>query len=373
MESLAGQRVAFTGELASMTRQEASRLVRTHGGRALGRISRAVTILVVGQEGWPLRGDGRLSIKLKRARALQQRGHGIHILAEGEFLARLGRGDQLDSVRRLCTTAEVSRLLEIPGSLIRRWLRAGLIEPAEARDGVSYFDFFQVAALRTLWSLTRKGVSTARLRRSLASLRAWLNEPLTHLVTLDQANEVLVRLDKGELADARGQLHLDFAPPDTERDAVVELNPQSAWDWFQQGCEEEEAGRLREAAEAYRQALLVGGPDADASFNLANVLFELGDAARAAERLWQVVELEPTYAEAWNNLGVVLASLGARQDGLAAFERAIRLQPAYADAHYNLADELDRAGRRREALPHWKLFLQSETHGPRADFARSRS
>ena len=51
---LSGECVAFTGTLASMIHREASALVETYGGRAVHSMSGVVTMLVVGEEGWPL-------------------------------------------------------------------------------------------------------------------------------------------------------------------------------------------------------------------------------------------------------------------------------------------------------------------------------
>ena len=57
--ALAGERVAFTGTLASMTHREShiTRVVE-HGGNAGEHVSRQTTMLVIGEEGWPLEPDG---------------------------------------------------------------------------------------------------------------------------------------------------------------------------------------------------------------------------------------------------------------------------------------------------------------------------
>src|ERR1051326_2765029 len=96
---LAGQRVAFTGALASMTRSEGIKLVRLHGGQFTVLVNRRTTMLVVGQDGWPLQADGRLTNKLRRARALQlggckgparRAGPTIRIISEDDWLTHLG-------------------------------------------------------------------------------------------------------------------------------------------------------------------------------------------------------------------------------------------------------------------------------------------
>jgi tetratricopeptide (TPR) repeat protein len=244
--------------------------------------------------------------------------------------------------------------LKIPGDRVRRWLTAGLIRAVETVDGVSYFDYAQVVSARTLSDLTHAGVSCDRLRQSIEQLRTWMknvDEPLVQLAVMEQNGELLVRLKDG-LADPTGQRRLDFHSVD---ETVSLSQPEAtAVQWFELGGEEEDAGRFRAAAAAYRQALVVGGAGAVACFNLANCLYALGQKERAAERYSQAAEMDTTFAEAWNNLGVLHVELGNRGEAVSAFERALAANPAYVDAHYNLADLLDEEGDTGGAAAHGK-------------------
>ena len=60
--------MAFTGTLASMTHAQAADLVARHGGSAGEHVTRQTSLLVVGEEGWPLEEDGQPSVKLLQAR-----------------------------------------------------------------------------------------------------------------------------------------------------------------------------------------------------------------------------------------------------------------------------------------------------------------
>jgi tetratricopeptide (TPR) repeat protein len=369
---LKGKQVAFTGRLASMTRKEAAKLVRDFGGRLVPQVNGTTSFLIVGHEGWPLRKDGRLSRKLQKAHLLQGRGHAVSVLSEEDLLARLGLEARRADVRRLHSAVDLSELLGVPGNRLRAWMNAGLIHPVESRHGIAYFDFRQVAGARTLCDLIKAGVSSERIRRSLDHLQRWtgiIDEPMSQLAILEKDGALLVRVGDA-LADPTGQLLLDFGEELAEQSVEFPAEGLSADQWFDLGCRHEDAGRLREAEGAYRQALLAGGPDAVCCFNLANVLYALDRKPEAAERLHQAVELEPQDAAAWYNLGKVLRSIKRFQEAKAAFEGAVQL--GYPDAHYDLADLLDELGEHEEARRHWQAYLQQDQHSRWARYARSR-
>jgi tetratricopeptide (TPR) repeat protein len=301
-------------------------------------------------------------------------------MSEEQFLSALGLEAHRDSVRRLYTTPTLCELLGVAPGRIRAWVKAGLIRPAETRQGVWHFDFRQVSAAKTVCDLARSGVTVARLRHSVEQLRAWLPEaeaPLQQLSLLEDGR-VLVRLEDGELAEADGQLRIDFeqpapAPAEPAHGPMrLHSGPSTAAQWYEQAVGQEAAGYLADAVESYRQALLLGGPDADVCFDLAHALAAMGKRERAAERYAQAVELRPKFADAWNNLGAVLAELGHPDDACEAFRRAIEIDPHDARAHYNLADTLDEMGFPAEAAPHWDAYLKQDRTSDWARHARSR-
>ena len=87
---LQGERLAFTGTLASMTHRQAAELTEQHGGAATSDVSRQTTMLVVGEEGWPLESDGQPSLKWQHANELVQEGLPLRILNESDWLYLLG-------------------------------------------------------------------------------------------------------------------------------------------------------------------------------------------------------------------------------------------------------------------------------------------
>ena len=87
---LQGERVAFTGTLTSMTHKEAFEHVVAHGGIPARHVSGQTTVLVVGDEGWPLENDGRASTKFLEARQRISNREAIRILDESEWLHAIG-------------------------------------------------------------------------------------------------------------------------------------------------------------------------------------------------------------------------------------------------------------------------------------------
>lgn len=366
--TLSGKVIAITGKLASMTREEAVRLIEHAGGRYVAIPGADTHWLVVGIEGWPLRRDGKPTRSLERAHELERDGHSIRVLGEPEFLAAAGRPERGEDLTRLYTTEQLGRILDVPAVVIRRWVRHGLIRPRRVVRRLCWFDFREVASAKNLQQLLDAGITTARIRQSLEQLEARLPDArfsLSQLENLERKGPLVVRLDDHTLTEPTGQLRFSFAderpevlhtPPSVRRDRF-DTDARPAQEWFAAGVRAEDEGDPESAADAYQQALLQGGPQPETCFNLGNVLHVLGRTSEAVQRYLVAVELDPEYVEAWNNLGNALCELGRHDDAISAYRRAIRAEPAYADAHFNLAETLHSLGRFAEARPHWEAYL----------------
>ncbi len=69
----------------------------------------------------------------------------------------------------------------------------------------------------------------------------------------------------------------------------------------------EDEGHLEQAAELCRTVLAASGPNPEVCFQLAELLYRLGDMSAARERYYMAIELDEDYVEARANLGCVLA------------------------------------------------------------------
>ena len=407
---LRDREVAFAGRLASMTRQEAGARVAAAGGRVVRQPGANTAYLVVGHGGWPLRADGRPSGNMARARRLKEQSAPLSIVSETAFLQLLGLTDKVEDLQRLFTTAQLSRILEVPAPEIRSWMRRKLIRPAKVARRLAWFDFREVALARTLHALTRAGISAARIGRSIRELAQWLPDAqgahaeamLTQLETSAHSPILSVRLRDGRLADPVGQLLLDFhreaadvshgtgairsftAPPAAERPAAAERTRRAAAPAPESelvrdlaavlgmaadgtpapedppargGAAEAEAGRVLDfsvAAEAWAGS----GPDE---------LFRQGVRAEDAGQ-WQLArhlyeralaagEPDP---ETCFNLGNVLYELDRKRAAARRYLQAVALDAEYVESLNNLGNALAESGWLNEAVRAYRRALQLE-------------
>ncbi len=384
--ALAGERVTFTGVLASMTHAQAAELVAQHGGEATAHASRQTTMLVVGEEGWPLEADGRPSQKFQQVREWRALGASIRVFRESDFLQMLGLSDRQSDVHRLYTPAMLGEMLDLPVALIRRWERVGLLKAAKRVLRLPYFDFQEVARLRRLAELLDSGVSREELESSLAALSELFPEaggPKANIGLLARDSRVYLRDDHSLIEPVSGQRVFDFDEDEPRHDegetATLPLTisptfdaPQSSADWFSRGCSLLEDGNATGSVEAFRMSLMLKPGDAECQFCLADALYRTGNAGAALERYYAVVETDRKYLEAWTQIGCLHAERDEFDAAVSAFRIALELHPDYPDAHLHLAEALHSLGRTDEAEPHWRQYLEFDRRGPWADLARQR-
>ena len=205
---LTGERVSFTGTLASMTHQQAHELVERHGGTATHHASRQTTMLVIGEEGWPLEADGHPSIKLQQVTQWQKEGVAVRIIGESDWLQIMGLDGRSREVHSLYTPAMLSLSLDVPIGKIRRWERLGLIRPVRKVYRLPYFNYSEAAGVRRLSELLAAGVPLAQLESSLLKLSTMLpgiDRPLSQLNLLAQDARLVVRDGHGLVEASTGQ------------------------------------------------------------------------------------------------------------------------------------------------------------------------
>jgi len=379
-----GKRVAFVGKLGGVTRREAQQLVREQGGVPLTRCDASAQVIVIGADVLPL-GDEEVLLDAG-VRQAADAGR-IEIISETQFWQRLGLMENEPSEPRLYTPAMLAELLKVSVATIRRWHRRGLIKPVKEVHRLPYFDFQEVATARRIAQLLAQGTQPHIIERKLAQLSGYLPDverPLAQLSVIVEGKQILLRHGEG-LIEPGGQLRIDFGaletsqqqtslPPTLSLAEHLAEHQQLATpqDMLRAAAAHEEQGELPAAVEMCRAALAVGGANAEICFQLAELLYRLGDISAARERYFMAIELDEDFVEARANLGCVLAETGELELAIAAFQGALVHHHEYADVHYHLARTLDQLQRPSEADAHWRAFLQLAPDSPWASEARLR-
>jgi tetratricopeptide (TPR) repeat protein len=299
--------------------------------------------------------------------------------------------------QQLYTPAMMAGLLKISPRNIRRWHRMGLLHSVRITHRIPYFDFEQVQCAKRIAGWVAQGARPASIQRQLKEFgRRVSDRSLIDLDLVFDGRRLLLR-DQGKLVGAHGQLHLDFDELEGESERDLESSTLSITDRWQANLEElpraswsatespltrdemllaaeehEDAGQLEQAIEWYRVILAQHGPHAEIAFQLAELLYRVGDLSAARERYYNAIEIDEDFVEARVNLGCVLAETGQLDLAVAAFQGAIARDDHYPDVHYHLARSLDEIGNVDAATRHWLKFVQLAPHSPWADEALER-
>jgi len=385
---LSGKRVAFVGKLGGVTKREAQQLVRQQGGVPVDEPSQDVDLVVVGADELPLGDQDELLDQPTRRAAAEGK---LEIISETQLWQTLGMVESEQNVRRLYTPAMLADLLKVSVSTIRSWHRRGLIVPAREVRRLPYFEFQEVATARRLAQLLAAGASPSAIEKKLAELSRFVPEverPLAQLSVIVEGRQILLRQGEG-LIEPGGQLRIDFDALEREHDngdAPIDTEPTlpltnhvtepheltSPEELSRYAAYLEDDGQLEAAVDMYRVALNAGGSKPDICFQLAELLYRLGDISAARERYYMAIELDEDYVEARANLGCVLAETGRHDLAVSAFQGALEYHRDFPDVHYHLARTLDELGRSDEAETHWREFLELAPDSPWADEALTR-
>ncbi|MCH8828872.1 MAG: GlcNAc transferase [Planctomycetes bacterium] len=403
--ALHGERVAFTGTLASMQHRDAFRYTEEHGGIVTQNVSRKTTILVVGEEGWPLEADGQPSQKLRQVLAWQEEGCACRVIEESLWLNLIGLEKRRRDIQGEQTPAMLSQLLDVPVNVIRRWEKMGFIRAVRTVGRLPFFQYQEVAGARLLSQLLSSGIPQRQLESSLKKLVAvlpGLERSLSQLEILSRGGRLLYRDEQGLIETGSGQRCFDFESSDDSTAAVAGESDESntskddsntakivpfspsddagnedrihwtAAEWFREGCRLLESNQAASAVEALRLAAMDRPNDAEIHFALAEALDRLGNRTGALERYYAAVETDHDYLEAWSQIGSLHAELGEVDAALQAFDVALSVHSEYPDAHWHKASLLCEQGLRLEAKTHWLAYLKHDSRGPWAETARQK-
>jgi tetratricopeptide (TPR) repeat protein len=351
---LAGQSVAFSGRLSSISRKDARALVARLGGTVIDEVSSRTTMLVVGaasgarDRGALAEADEEKNQKIRRARAINAREPGrVRVVAEEDF-CRLAGLPSPAALRQQWYTVQAilamyPRLREDHLHYLQKW---NLICPALRTDAETYFSFTDLTVIRQVHAELERGASFRAVLRSLQASR-----------------EGQLSLDFWLDAQPAKIIHL--ARPAGPQAGRPQVDPAVAEEFFRTASALDDGDPRKQAAasRAYRRALEVDPCLVPAIINLANLHYSQEHLPEAEALYERAIGIDPAVFESHFNMGNVYHDLGRLEEARAAYEAALRLNPDYAEAHFYLAVTLEKLGRSQSARGHWRRYKELAPNG----------
>ncbi len=127
-------------------------------------------------------------------------------------------------------------------------------------------------------------------------------------------------------------------------------------------------GKLDEAIETYKKAIVIKPDYAEAYNNMGNALKDKGNLEKAIEAYKKALAIKPDNPDLNNNLGVTLQELGKLDEAIEAYKKALATKPDNPDYNNNLGVTLQEHGKLDEAIEAYTTALSSKP-----DFAEAYS
>lgn len=361
----AGQIVAFTGKLWSLSRRDAQALVQRLGGLTADEVSARTTMLVVGMEGGPkadaAREETDQSRKVKKAEEVNAESPGqIRFVTEEDFCRLAGLPSPGQLKQQFYGLREIRGVYPAVREDHLRYLeKLGLIQPVVRANAEKYYRFTDLLVLKQASAELEQGTPFRAILRTLAAQRegqlAFDFQPSRS----DAQPAKVVALERGSRNGA-------------VRPAADVSQPALAARYFLEGAsiDEGDEGRRDEAAAAYRKALALDPALVPALVNLANIHYARDELPEAQALYERALSLDSECFEAHFNLANVHHDGGRYADARVCYLDALALNAAYPDAHFYLAVTLEKMGASQEAKPHWRAYQQLAPDGEWVELAR---
>ena len=266
----------------------------------------------------------------------------VLVLTPGDLAARIRRGDTLFDLDRIDDAeTEYRRILSL-----------------NPNYSAAHFGLGRVAFQR--------GELQSAIERFRTALRGQPEGSVVH----HHVGLALRRLGRREEAgdELNRNQHVRIAFPDPLFASLQRLNV-SREAYFKRGTQAMRRGDLQEALLAFQEADAALPNDSITLFNLGMVLIELGDKARAEERMRSAIEFDPDYREPHFNLALILAERNDLRGAERHFRRATEIDPEDLEARVRLAEVLSRLDSLNEAIELLEEVLAIDQALPMAQLA----
>jgi len=355
--NLAGESIAFSGRLSSMSRKDAKSLVARLGGVVVDDVTGKTTVLIVGagEKTAAHEGADEGNQKIRRAKAINAREPGrIRILSEEEF-CRLGGVPSPAELRQQWYAVHdilvmYPRLREDHLHCLQKW---NLIQPALRTSGETYFAFPDLSVIRQAHAELERGAPFRSVLRSLQASR-----------------EGQLSLDFWLEAEPAKIIRLVRSTPEGEPPQAIDTSAAEEFFTAASALDEGDPRNQAAASRGYRRALEIDPYLVPALINLANIHYAQEHLPEAEALYERAIALDPALFEAHFNLGNVFHDLGRLEEARSAYEAALALNPGYAEAHFYLAVTLEKLGRSQQARQHWRRYRELAPEGEWVQLAR---
>jgi tetratricopeptide (TPR) repeat protein len=365
----AGHVVVFVGTLARLGRREAAAIVERQRGRAATSVTRATTMVIVGEdaarlvERESLPGTTADERRVNEARRLDARHPGrVRFVTAAEFYALAGVEGSGASEPVLHASRSIRSLYPtLRDDQLRYLERLGLVQPVRGRRQERFYRFADLAVLRQASTELEQGSSFRAVVQRLVAAR---QGQLTFDFQLPAGDVLPAKVIALPPRHVRAHVTAGIA----RDDRALEL----ATEYFTEGAELDAGDEEQQEAAmiAYRRALALDPTLTAALVNLANVHYGRDEIVEAEALYEKALAIERGCFEAHFNLGNVYHDTSRFEQAARCYTQALALDASYADAHFYLAVTLEKLGRSSEARPHWVAYQRLAPRGEWVELAK---
>jgi DNA-binding transcriptional MerR regulator len=221
----------------------------------------------------------------------------------------------LQRIQSTYTVREISRQFGMSESSIRRWTRAGVIQPAlDAPGGELRYDFHALTQFRRIRELRNQGLTMRQIESEMSGQLNLFSDRSGQLIPLPVKRtpfeEALLLHEKGD-NKALQMYRIAILEGECVSDAFCNL-----------GILEFEKGEIPRAFDHFTNALKYDPRHFESHFNLAHLYFESGDYRLARLHYEISAVLEPNSASVHFNLGLIHAVSGELDAAITALKLA---------------------------------------------------
>lgn len=177
---------------------------------------------------------------------------------------------------------------------------------------------------------------------------------------------------KKEMDAAAVSLHAsDWKGAQQHFEAAIKAYPKYDRAYYGLGLAKQNLGDTRGAKEAFQQAIALNDHNADAERDLGRVLEGERDWKGAEDLLTKSLSVDQNSAASLTLLAIAQIQQGKVDDAIASASKVHALDhKPYAMAHLVLARAYESKSEKDKAVAEYKMFLEEEPSGPRADEAK---